>query len=202
MRNPAAFFAALKPSPFGTLTQSQVDGLNAILSAMLAAGWPIAFAAYGLATAAHETAKTMEPIKERGGDEYFRRRYDISGNRKKALELGNDQPGDGPKYAGRGYVQLTGKANYRKAGDKLGVDLVGKPDLALDRTIAGRVMVWGMTEGWFSGRRLAGSLPASGNATFEMFRRARRIINGTDKDAEIAVLALKFQAALNAGEWQ
>jgi putative chitinase len=103
------------------------------------------------------------------------------------------------RYAGRGYVQLTGKANYRKAGIRLGLDLVGEPDLALKPEIAGRILVWGMAEGWFSGRRLSAFLPASGRATFEMFRRARRIVNGTDRDAEIAVLALQFQAALVAG---
>lgn len=209
MRNPAAFFAALRPAPFGNLSQSQVSGINALLAAMLSAGWPISFAAYGLATAAHETAKpidgklvrTMEPIKEVGGAEYFRKHYDITGNRTKALELGNDQPGDGPKYAGRGYVQLTGKANYAEAGGKLGVDLVNGPDRALEAEIAARIMIRGMSAGWFTGKALSSFLPSSGTATFEMFRRARRIVNGTDRDAEIAVIALQFQAALAKGGW-
>ena len=202
MRDPSAFFAALRPEPFPRLRQSQLAGIENLLEQMHAAAWPLAFAAYGLATAAHETARTMQPIREKGGDAYLKRMYDIEGARPaKARELGNDRPGDGVKYAGRGYVQLTGKANYRKAGIRLGLDLVGAPDLALDPEIAGRILVWGMAEGWFSGRRLAAFLPASGKATFEMFRRARRIVNGTDRDAAIAVLALQFQVALAAGGW-
>ena len=202
MRDPATFFAALRPAPFARLSRSQVDGIQSLIQAMAGAGWPLACAAYGLATAAHETARTLQPIREKGGEAYLKRMYDIEGARPaKARELGNDRPGDGVLYAGRGYVQLTGKANYRKAGVRLGLDLVREPDAALIPEIAGRILVWGMAEGWFSGRRLAAFLPASGRATFEMFRRARRIVNGTDRDAEIAVLALQFQTALAAGGW-
>jgi putative chitinase len=200
MRDPTAFFATLRPAPFPRLSPSQVAGIETLIKEMEASAWPFAFAAYGLATAAHETARTMQPIREKGGEAYLKRMYDIEGARPaKARELGNDRPGDGVRYAGRGYVQLTGKANYRKAGIRLGLDLVGEPDLALKPEVAGRILVWGMAEGWFSGRRLSAFLPASGRATFEMFRRARRIVNGTDRDAEIAVLALQFQAALAAG---
>ena len=203
MRDPAAFFAALRPAPFARLNPAQVAGIETLLEAMAGVGWPLAFAAYGLATAAHETGRTMQPIREKGGAAYLKRMYDIEGARPaKARELGNDKPGDGVKYAGRGYVQLTGKANYRAAGIRLGLDLAGDPDLALDPAIAGRILVWGMAEGWFSGRRLAAFLPASGVATFEMFRRARRIVNGTDRDTAIALLALDFQSALRAGGWQ
>lgn len=44
-------------------------------------------------------------------------------------DLGNTQPGDGPKYKGRGYIQLTGRANYTKFKDFCGEDTVGKPEL-------------------------------------------------------------------------
>jgi putative chitinase len=44
--------------------------------------------------------------------------------------LGNTQAGDGPKFIGRGVLQLTGRANYTEYGKKLGLDLVNKPELA------------------------------------------------------------------------
>lgn len=46
-------------------------------------------------------------------------------------DLGNDQPGDGARYIGRGLIQLTGKHNYRLYGNLTGFDLVEKPDLLL-----------------------------------------------------------------------
>lgn len=56
--------------------------------------------------------------------------------------MGNDAPGDGYKYRGRGYIQLTGKENYERAGQALGIDLVGDPDLAARRDVAERVALW------------------------------------------------------------
>jgi predicted chitinase len=56
-------------------------------------------------------------------------------------DLGNTQPGDGKRYKGRGYIQLTGRANYTHYGKKLGVDLAGKPELAKRPDIAADVAV-------------------------------------------------------------
>lgn len=55
---------------------------------------------------------------------------------------GNDQPGDGWRYHGRGFIQLTGKANYRAAGEALDLDLVAHPELAADPRNASRIAVW------------------------------------------------------------
>ena len=54
--------------------------------------------------------------------------------------MGNKNPGDGFKYIGRGYVQLTGRENYEKVGKLIGVDLVGNPELANDPKIAAKIV--------------------------------------------------------------
>jgi uncharacterized protein (TIGR02594 family) len=55
-------------------------------------------------------------------------------------DLGNTQPGDGPRFKGRGYVQVTGRKNYDTIGDQIGSNLTANPELANDPTIAGRVL--------------------------------------------------------------
>lgn len=201
LADPQAFFAELRKSKAmgPTLSAGEVSGCEAILTACK--HWRASWAAYGLATAHLETAGTMQPIKEYGGTAYFRRMYDIEGARPaKARELGNTNPGDGAKYAGRGYVQLTGRTNYTKAGAALGHDLAADPDLAMRPDIAAAIMSKGMEQGWFTGKKLADYLPdASGS--LEQFKAARRIINGQDRALDIARTALEFQRALTAGGW-
>tara|TARA_R110002126_G_scaffold63790_2_gene163569 strand:- start:596 stop:1621 length:1026 start_codon:yes stop_codon:yes gene_type:complete len=55
--------------------------------------------------------------------------------------IGNNNKDDGSKYVGRGYNQLTGKANYQKYGNEVGIDLVNNPDQMLDDKIAAEVAV-------------------------------------------------------------
>lgn len=86
-----------------------------------------------IATIAVETG-TFTPIKERGGPTYTTRLYE---NRK---DLGNSQPGDGDRFRGRGFVQITGRANYAHYGTEVARDLVSNPDLALDPAVAAEVL--------------------------------------------------------------
>jgi predicted chitinase/LysM repeat protein len=51
-------------------------------------------------------------------------------------DLGNTHPGDGPRYKGRGAIQLTGRANYANYGAKLGLDLINHPSRAADPSVA------------------------------------------------------------------
>lgn len=57
-----------------------------------------------------------------------------------AAKLGNTQPGDGFRFRGRGYIQLTGRANYRACGAALGLELEAHPEIA--EHIPGRVSAW------------------------------------------------------------
>ncbi len=193
--NPKAFFDSVRECNVlgSTLKPDQVTGLQAVLAAAKEAGWPLAFTAYALATACHETNCTMQPVREA---------YWLSeGWRRANLRY--------YPFYGRGYVQLTWKANYERADRELGLDgrLNDNLDLAMAPDIAAKIMVKGMQEGWFcadrAGQRytLARHLPTTGAASQAQFKEARRIINGTDKAAKIADEAIKFQTALQAGEW-
>jgi hypothetical protein len=201
LRQPALFFMAVRGNVLGpVVTQSEVDGCNAILAAMQ--GSPIAHAAYALATAYHETAHTMQPIIECGGRAYFTRMYDCEGRRPKvAARLGNYKPGDGALFCGRGYVQLTGRINYAKAAKELDLPLEQHPEMALRPDVAAKIMRRGMDEGWFTGYGFDAFLPDTRPANAAEFIQARRIINGSDRAADIADYAKDFQAALQEGGW-
>lgn len=199
--NYQSFFDHCRNGVMGpTLTQDEVTGAKSILAAM--EGLPLSWCAYALATAWHETAHTMQPVKEYGGASYFFRMYDPQGQRPKlARANGNIHPGDGVKFCGRGFVQLTWRANYKRAGEKLGYPLEAQPDLAMRPDIAALIMRRGMTESWFTGKAFADYLPKDGPAGRGQFSAARRIINGMDKALTIADYATGFQKALIAGGW-
>ncbi len=113
------------------------------------------------ATVMVEVGPRFSPINEYGNKAYFTRMYE--GRR----DLGNVKPGDGARYHGRGYIQLTGRANYRTFGEKLGVPLERKPELALDPEIAARVM-----SRYFKERGVAASARAGD------WEEVRRRVNG------------------------
>lgn len=186
LARPADFFDAVREITV-PLDQVQVDTINALLASTR--HWPLSWVAYALATAWHECR--LRPIKEMGGPAYLAR---YEGR----ADLGNNQVGDGVRFAGRGLVQLTGRRNYATAGEALGLDLIGNPDLALEPANAVRILVWGMEGGKFTGRSLKDYLPGW-HGTGEQYTGARRIINGTDKAGMIAGYAGQFQAALLDG---
>lgn len=190
----AAFFDAVRPLFGGKLTQEQVSGMEAVIAAWSRSGdGDDRKLAYLLATTKHETANTMQPITERGQRSYFDK---YEPNTKIGKGLGNTKAGDGFLFRGRGYVQLTGRANYRKAGLKMGVSLLDNPDKALEPDIAGMALVRGSLEGWYTGKTLGDYItPSKADYT-----NARRVINGTDKASLIAGYARSFEAAIKAGK--
>lgn len=201
------FFDGVRNNPFDKkLTTGQVAGMNAILNE-----WErrkltdLRWLADMLGTAKWETDHSMQPIKEKGGDAYYTKLYDVRGSRPEtARKNGNTTPGDGPKYCGRGYVQLTWKSNYAKMTKLLraagiDVDLVANPDLAMRSDIAAFVMFEGMIAGTFTGKKLSDYF----NATKTDWIMARSIINGRrpgeslpDKAVEIAAISKAFYADL------
>ncbi len=196
MLNRDRFFAAARAGAFGgSLTQGQVDGLNVLLDAWERRTNPdLRQLAYVLATTKWETAHTMQPIDERGGDAYFFRMYDRDGERPEvARMLGNVASGDGIRFHGRGYVQLTGRTNYHKMSKVVGADLVENPDLALEPDVAAVILMEGMERGMFTGVGLARYF----NPVACDWVQARRIINGLDCASQIADIARAFYVALD-----
>ena len=84
-------------------------------------------------------------------------------------DLGNSEPGDGARFKGRGFVQLTGRDNYRWVGETIGVDLLGSPEMANDPAVAARILA-----AFLEGRqaRIHAALRAGD------LKLARRLING------------------------
>jgi hypothetical protein len=187
------FFDKIRAAPFnGSLGQSTVNGCNAILGEWERRGLPdLRHLAYMLATVRGECGADMWPIHEIGGHSYFDK-YDFGTSL--GARLGNTVPGDGYKYRGRGFVQLTGRSNYTKMQQLTGVGLVDNPDLALSPATATKVMFEGMARGTFTGKKLSDYL----NDTITDWVNARRIINGTDKAAKFAEWAKQFHSALIA----
>jgi len=82
-------------------------------------------------------------LKEKGmGKGYFAKKYDPKYAPRTAKILGNKQIGDGEKYHGRGFIQLTGRDNYRMAQDALKIPLLQQPELAERPDIAAKIAVW------------------------------------------------------------
>lgn len=159
----------------GSLSQKQFDGIEDILEAWCDKGiQDKRYIAYGLATAYHETAKTMQPIAEYGKG----KAYDYGKKLKRGGGAGKRIPYSTPDklYYGRGYVQITWYENYQSLGKIIGVDLLNNPELALNADIAGKIMVYGMLNGYFTGKRLADYFNEKSNDAFN----ARKIINGLD----------------------
>jgi hypothetical protein len=182
------FFDNIKFYLFKSFNQDQVDGLNVFLDWYDKENPPIPeryhiderCLAYILATTYHETAATMQPIAEYG--------------KGKGKPYGEPVGPYGQRYYGRGYVQLTWLENYQRQDEKLGLrgQLIQNADLALDPEIAKLVIIKGMYDGDFTGKKLGDFF----TDTLTDWYNARTIVNGHDRASDIAAYGEKFLNAL------
>ena len=180
--NLQAFYAGVRPIFGGALSQQQVDRITAILNAWDQYGdGNNRHLAYILATAKHETAGFVY-MREIWGPTPAQRGYEGR------ADLGNTVKGDGKRFMGRGFVQITGRRNYFDWSKRLGLDMLSKPSLAEGLDIAARILVEGMLKGTFTGKKLA-DYPHD-------FVEARRVVNGTDRAVLISGYAYRFLTAI------
>lgn len=203
----AFFFARIRQKPFpGRLTQKQVNGICAILDGWRARTGDDAVQtgrhelAYVLATAFHETAATMQPVRETlaTSDTQAIRRLDAafaSGLLRTVKTPYWRRDGEGKCWLGRGLVQLTHRRNYELMSQVTGVDLLADPGRAMDMDVSVAILIEGMRRGSFTGHRL--------DDYFGPGRQdwigARKIINGKDRAELVAGHAREFARALGLG---
>lgn len=207
-----SFYAAYA-SAFGTLSASQKAGINDILTA--AESDPgltdYRWLAYMLATVKWECAGTYLPIEEYGkgaGRSYGNPVTSTDSLGRTCTKSYCEWPFK--KFPlpplgftsarfkdGRGYVQLTWKANYENIGNLIGEPrLLCEPELALNPSIAYKIMSTGMRRGTFTGVSLSRYI----NADTCDYTNARRIINGLDQASTIAGYASSFQKILESSK--
>lgn len=121
---------------------------------------------YGINTPQRIAAFIAQLAHESGSFRYVRELADGKAYEGRK-DLGNTQPGDGPRYKGRGLIQITGRANYKALSDALGVDFVSNPEL-----LEGPLYAC-LSAGWFWSTRRLNELADIGD-----FKMITKKING------------------------
>jgi len=107
-------------------------------------------------------------------------------------DLENTEPGDGPRFKGRGFIQITGRRNYRIWSNKLGINLIDNPEKAALPDIAAIILVRGMRDGSFTNVGLSDFIVGDRRDFFN----ARRIVNALDRADDIAQIAESYFKAI------
>jgi len=123
-----------------------------------------------LATVRTEVGFKFKPITEYASGAAYEWRKD----------LGNTQKGDGAKFKGRGYIQLTGRSNYLNYGKRLGLDLIKNPDLALDVKNSARILAV-----YFKDRKVNIACDK------QDWTKVRRLVNGGTNGLDVFLLSVK-----------
>lgn len=135
-----------------------------------------------VATVLVETASRFKPIKEFGNAHYFKQHY--WDNRSVRMSLGNMVESDSWTYCGRGFIQLTGRANYERVGWKLKLDLINQPDLLLQALpSAGSLKVYWDSRKITEVANLNCNEPSKEKRE-KNWREVRRLVNGGDHGIE------------------
>ena len=136
--------APIEPQKEPTITtlsnNPQIESL--LHKAAVAAGIVGTELAQFMAQTKHESWNFSRLKEKSVGQGYFAKKYDRQYAPKTAKILGNKNIGDGEKYHGRGFIQLTGRDNYRIASQALGIDLLNHPDLAERPDVAAKIAIW------------------------------------------------------------
>ena len=195
-----AFFDAVRGTLFGgRLAGGQVRGMTALLDRFERGGETDdrRFLAYMLATAHHETGGRMQPVRETfaASDDTAIARLDRAFAEGRLPQVSapywrRDETGH--SWLGRGLVQITHRRNYEKLAALTGLDLLARPELAMETGPAVEILFVGMLAGAFTGRRL-GDHFFVGEADWI---GARRIINGLDRAERVAGYGRAVFAAL------
>ena len=194
--NRQKFFEAVRAKPFGgTLNPSQVNGMNDLLDVWDRSGFTdLMWLAYILGGVFHEVGRRMVPVREgfavtdAGARAAVAKLY-------KAGRISRNYAAPnaaGVSFYGRGRIQNTFEANYKKLEKRFGHPFTTKPDLLLDSKIDAEVTIYGHAEGIWTGKKLGDYF----NANKADWKQARRIVNGLDKADLIAGYAKAFHAAL------
>jgi predicted chitinase len=184
----------------GKLQSGQVQGITAILDKWEAtrAAADDRWLAYMLATAYHETARTMQPVREtlRSTDDQAIAVLENAYKKGQLPWVSNPywrKDAQGRSWLGRGLVQLTHFDNYKRMGAKIGIDLVTDPSVAMKMDVALDIMFIGMEQGLFT----SSGLPKFFSGPKEDWVNARKIINGLERAPQIADYGKTFYSCIS-----
>lgn len=195
-----AFFDAVRGTLYGgRLARTQVAGLTALLDRFEQGGETedLRFLAYMLATAHHETGGRLQPVRETfaATDEEAIDRLDrafAAGRLPQVSAPYWRRDALGRSWLGRGLVQITHRRNYARLAALTGIDLLARPERAMEMAAAVEILFTGMLRGAFTGQRLEDHF-SDARADWV---GARRIVNGRDRAEKVAGYGRAFFAAL------